>query len=124
MDRDELQSSVTIHDLEQLQLEVSCVAVSEPVRDELMNLVQSVRENRRFSNGLSPRAVLLWQRLAQARAYVHGRDFVIPDDLRDVAPGLLSLRIAGHSNASATIESILSKVPVAPMVVPSKAGSQ
>lgn len=121
MDRDELQSSVTIHDLELLQIEVSRVFVSEPVREELMNLVQIVRENRRFSNGLSPRAVLLWQRLAQARAYILGRDFVTPDDLRDVAPGLLSLRISGHSNAAATIESILSLVPVAPMVVPTKA---
>ena len=123
MQREEPRPAMTIQTLEQLQSEVSHVAVTEPVREELMNLVYAVRENRRFTNGLSPRAVLLWQRLAQSRAYLNGREFVIPDDLRNVAPGLLSLRINGHSNLASTLASILDQVPVAPLAIPKKGQS-
>lgn len=123
MQREEPKPAITIQTLEQLQSEVSHVAVTETVREELMNLVYAVRENRRFANGLSPRAVLMWQRLAQSRAYLNSREFVIPDDLRNVAPGLLSLRISGHSNVTSTLASILDQVPVAPLAIPKKGQS-
>lgn len=118
MTRENVAAVMSVDALERLQEEVARVCVSEPVRDELMNLTEAVRANRRFSSGLSPRAVLLWQRLAQARAFLHDRDFVTPDDLRHVAPGLLALRISGHSGREAVIAGILDEVPVSPLKSP------
>jgi len=118
MSREDVAPVMSVDKLERLQEAVSRVGVSDPVRDELMNLADAVRANRRFASGLSPRAVLLWQRLAQARAFLADRDFVTPDDLRQVAPGLLALRISGHSGGDAVIAGILDDVPVAPLKAP------
>lgn len=118
MTRENVAPVMNVETLERLQEEVARVGVSEPVRDELMNLAEAARANRRFSSGLSPRAVLMWQRLAQARAFLHERDFVTPDDLRHVAAGLLALRITGHSGRDAVIAGILDEVPVSPLKSP------
>ena len=122
MTREDIAPVMTVHALERLQNEVANVGVSDPIRHELMNLADAVRANRRFSSGLSPRAVLLWQRLAQARAFLHDRDFVTPDDLRQVAPGLLALRISGHSGRDAAIVAVLDEVPVSPLTAPAQGG--
>lgn len=113
-DREAIEPVMSLHDLQQLQREVSSVSVSDIVRSELMDLVAAVRSNRRFANGLSPRAVLMWQRLSQARAFLHNRSFVIPDDPRSVATGLLRLRISGHGNVDSAISAMLDEVPVSP----------
>lgn len=118
MTRENVAPVMNVEALERLQDAVARVGVSDSVRDELMNLAEAVRANRRFASGLSPRAVLLWQRLAQARAFLHDRDFVTPDDLRHVAPGLLALRVSGHSGKEGVITSILDEVPVSPLKGP------
>ncbi len=124
MTRENVAPVLSVEALQKLQDLVSRVGVSDPVRDELMNLADAVRANRRFSSGLSPRAVLLWQRLAQARAFLHERDFVTPDDLRQVAPGLLALRVSGHSGSDAVIGAILDEVPVSPLKTPANGRSR
>jgi len=124
MTRENVAPVMSVEALQKLQDIVSRVGVSDPVRDELMNLADAVRANRRFSSGLSPRAVLLWQRLAQARAYLLERDFVTPDDLRQVAPGLLALRVSGHSGSDAVIGAILDEVPVSPLKTPANGRSR
>jgi MoxR-like ATPase len=124
MTRENVEPVMNVEALQELQQTVAGVGVSPPVREELMNLVDAVRASRRFASGLSPRAVLLWQRLAQARAFLHDRDFVTPDDLRHVAPGLLSLRITSHSGRDAVIAGILDEVPVSPLVTPFEGNSR
>ncbi len=67
--------------------------------------------------GLSPRGLLTWQRVAQARALLLGRDFVTPDDIQDVALPVLSVRLVGDfESAERIVAEILAAVavPVAP----------
>ncbi len=63
--------------------------------------------------GLSPRGLLIWQRVAQARAWLLGRHFVTPDDIQEVAVPVLSVRLVGDfDSAERMIAEILSAVPV------------
>jgi MoxR-like ATPase len=96
-----------------LQDQVSCVAVSESVRTYLVDLGRATREHRSVQLGLSPRGLLTWQRVAQARASLAGRDFVTPDDIQEVAVPVLSVRLVGDfDSAERMIAEILSAVPV------------
>ena len=99
--------------LDALQQHVANVAVALPVRQYLVDLAAATRSHRAVSLGLSPRGLLAWQRVAQARAHLQGRDFVLPDDVQAVAGPVLEVRLAGEFEAAPRIiADILSSVKV------------
>jgi MoxR-like ATPase len=59
----------------------------------LLGLVQETREHEALEIGVSPRGAIALRRAAQARALVEGRDFCIPDDVRDLAVDVLAHRV-------------------------------
>lgn len=99
--------------LRYLQEHISQVAVSAPVREYLVDLGQATREHREVTLGLSPRGLLTWQRVAQARAHLKGRGFVTPDDLREVAVPVLDVRLSGDfSDPLQVAQDVLDSVEV------------
>ncbi len=99
--------------LHALQQQVAQVSVGAAVRDYLVALAHSSRSHRQVTLGLSPRGLLIWQRLAQARAFLTGRDFVTPDDVQDVAEPVLSVRLGVEPEAATRVlAEILASVPV------------
>ena len=97
----------------QLQQEVARVSVELPVREYLVNLAEATRANHSFALGLSPRGLLQWQRTAQAKAMLQGRDFMIPEDVQDVAIPVLSVRLTGVvGDVENAIASVLESVSV------------
>ncbi|HNH50287.1 MAG TPA: magnesium chelatase, partial [Myxococcota bacterium] len=62
----------------------------------------------------SPRSMLMLARVAQAHAMAKGRDYVIPEDVRALAPEVLAHRmvISGDEVGVAYVQSILAKVPL------------
>lgn len=77
-----------------------------------MTLAKATRDNERVLLGLSPRGLLTWQRVAQARAFLAGRGYVTPDDVQDVAHPVLGVRIAGDfDRADYYINELLAEVP-------------
>jgi MoxR-like ATPase len=97
----------------QLQQSVADVAVEPPVREYLVDLAEATRSNRAFSLGLSPRGLLQWQRVAQAHAMLDGREYVMPEDVQDVAGPVLSVRLSGMgAGVDKAIDSVLSAVAV------------
>jgi len=96
-----------------LQDEVGSVAVADNVREYLVDLGRVTRAHRAVQLGLSPRGLLIWQRVAQARAWLLGRHFVTPDDIQEVAVPVLSVRLVGDfDSAERMIAEILGAVPV------------
>jgi MoxR-like ATPase len=92
---------------------VAGVAVSRVICEYLVDLAQATRSHRDVTLGLSPRGVLIWQRVAQARAHLQGRDFVTPDDVQNVALPVLEVRLAGEfDSAPAVIKQIVESVDV------------
>ena len=75
------------------QAEVRQVHFSEPLLDYLQALIAASRADSRFAAGLSPRAGLGLLRASQAWAYLEGRDFVQPEDVRAVLPALVPHRL-------------------------------
>lgn len=84
----------TLAEIERWQGEVRAVHLNERVRDYAVDLVRATREARYVASGASPRAALALTILARARAYLDGRAFVVPDDVRELAPSALRHRVA------------------------------
>jgi MoxR-like ATPase len=84
----------TLDDVERWQRAVREVHLSERVRDYAVDLVRATRGTRYVASGASPRAALALAILARARAYLDGRTFAVPDDVRELAPGVLRHRVA------------------------------
>lgn len=99
--------------LRQLQEHVAKVKLTERVCEYLVDLGKATRDHKEITLGLSPRGLITWQRVAQARAHLQGRDFVTPDDIQDVAGPVLEVRLTGDFDAPPNIvEEVLAKVPV------------
>jgi len=96
-----------------LQEQVAAVAVGPAILDYLVNLAAATRSHRQVTLGLSPRGLLTWQRVAQARGFLGGRDYVTPDDVQDVAGPVLEVRLGVEPDATARVlAEILEGVPV------------
>jgi MoxR-like ATPase len=92
---------------------VASIAVEGSVRGYLVDLAASTRSHPAVSLGLSPRGLLVWQRMAQAWAFMKGREFVVPDDVLDVSRPVLELRLTGEvEHIERVIEEITSSVRV------------
>lgn len=73
---------------------VKAVGVKEAVLGYIEDLAASTRQEPRFVLGVSPRAVLALVRASQSRAFLQGRDYVKPDDVKAVAVPVLLHRLA------------------------------
>ena len=96
-----------------LQDRVARVAVEPPVRGYLVDLARATRSHPKVTLGLSPRGLLIWQRVAQAWAYLQDRPFVTPDDVQEVAGPVLGVRLGlAPDAAGGVIDQLLETVPV------------
>jgi MoxR-like ATPase len=92
-ERVDLDPVVDLQTLLAMQATVERVHVEESVRLYMVDLVRATRENRRVQVGSSPRGSLALYTLARARAVLRGRDFVTPEDVKDVAVPALAHRL-------------------------------
>ncbi|MFN7682663.1 MAG: AAA family ATPase [Planctomyces sp.] len=89
--------------LAEVQQSVARVSAAEPVREYLVRLAGETRRHTSVSLGLSPRGLLIWLRMAQARAWLAGRRFVVPDDIQDTAFPVLSVRLGLETSRARTV---------------------
>ena len=87
----EIEPNTHAAELLQLQQAVGQIRVSDALLDYLQALLAYTRNSGRYTAGLSPRAGLALKNCAQAWALMQGRDFVLPEDVQAVLPG-----VAGH----------------------------
>jgi MoxR-like ATPase len=100
-------------ELETLQEQVARVTVSPTVRAYLVDLGRATRAHPQVTLGLSPRGLLIWQRVAQAWAFLRQRPFVTPDDVQEVAQPVLGVRLGTASDAAGNVlKQIVETVPV------------
>ena len=94
----------TAEDILRMKDEVAKVFVSEGVLGYLQEMIDLTRSESKFSLGASPRALLALVRASQAYAYINGRDFVKPDDVKAVAVPVLHHRVVLAPEARITKE--------------------
>jgi MoxR-like ATPase len=88
-----LDAVLGAEDLLAMQEQVQAVLVEESVREYIVKVVRATREHGGVELGVSPRGTLALYKTAQALAAVRGRQFVIPDDVKYLAPPVLTHRI-------------------------------
>jgi MoxR-like ATPase len=88
-----IQARIGPEDVLRLQQLAENVHVAEEIFDYILGLVVHTRQHRRVYLGASPRAALALLRAAKSLALIRGRDFVLPDDVKALAPLVLSHRI-------------------------------
>jgi MoxR-like ATPase len=90
---EELGAVVSAEELLALQGASRQVRVEQSVREYIVQVVRATREHQAAELGVSPRGTLALYKTAQALAAVRGREFVIPDDVKHLAPCVLTHRI-------------------------------
>lgn len=106
-------------ELDQLQQQVSQIFVATNIHHYLVQVAHQTRHHPRIHLGLSPRGLLIWQRCAQACAFLHGRHFVTPEDVLELAKPVLSVRLGMDDlNPDSLIEELMNSVeiPLKPVV--------
>ena len=88
-----LEPVIQADNLLAMQEQVKSVLVEESVREYMVDVVRATREHDAVELGVSPRGTLALYRTVQALAAVRGRTFVIPDDVKYLAPPVLTHRI-------------------------------
>jgi MoxR-like ATPase len=114
-----LESVITVNELQTIMEEIKTVYVSRPVKRYLVDLVNRTRQSPDVYLGASPRGSLALFRTGQAAAALAGRDFVLPDDIKNLAVSVLAHRvIVGPAarlrelSAEKIVEEILENLPV------------
>jgi MoxR-like ATPase len=90
---DRLEKAVDDEELLALQRKVTDVYVEDSVRDYALRIVRATREHADVALGASPRGSLGLYKTAQAYAGLQGRDYVLPDDVKRLAPFALAHRL-------------------------------
>ncbi len=90
---DDLQPVTDPGTVTDLIRQVREIHVAEAVQNYVVSVIRSTRTHDEIDLGASPRAALALYRTAQARAAVNGQDYVLPDDVKFLAPYVLTHRI-------------------------------
>ena len=112
-------SVVTTDDILRLQKDVKQVYIADGIRVYILDIVNRLRHHHDLSSGPGPRGSIALLRGARSLAFVQGRDFVIPDDVKRLLSPTLShrLRISAEAemedvNLEAIINQIANETPV------------
>jgi len=108
-----LEPVADLSDVIAMQDAVARIKVDSSLQDYVLEIVNRTRKTDQLTLGVSPRGTLMLQRAAQARAFLDGRDYCLPDDFKQLAVSVFShrvvasLRHASLQKKSETTESVL-----------------
>ncbi|WP_010294287.1 AAA family ATPase [Clostridium senegalense] len=98
---DDIEKVVSKEEILKLQEDVKNIKIKNELSEYIVKIVSATRYNKNLILGASVRASLALQRIAQATAFIKGRSFVIPEDIKENAKLVLCHRIALTSNSKA-----------------------
>ncbi len=94
----DLQSVLSKDEVLELQKKADQVKIEPVLIDYILHLITATRESKHLQLGVSPRGGLILQQAARARALVYGRDYCIPDDVKQLATHVLCHRVLPESH--------------------------
>ena len=114
---DFMEVIISKQELLQMQDQVRQVFVDDKVLKYLSKIVDGTRNHAMISLGVSPRGTLAFTDMAKARAFVQGRNYVLPEDIKAVSKSVLSHRLLlngkarmSHVTEAEIVEEIVNKV--------------
>ncbi len=115
----DLEAVITSEEIIRSLAERRQVRVEDSLRGYIVKIARATREHRELELGASPRGTLALYQASQAWAAIHGRDYVLPDDVKLVAPHVLTHRLMISPQAQLRgrqpdelVASIVDSVPV------------
>ena len=99
---EQIQCVLQADELEQMQNEIEQVYVHDSLYAYIVHLSQATRENAYIELGISPRGSIACTKMARARAFLHGRDYVLPEDVAEVFPEVAKHRMLLNTKARVT----------------------
>ncbi len=119
IDLEQLQSVATVEDIISWREQVQQVQVEENILNYLLSLIEQTRQHSDLALGASPRSAVAWLQAAKAHSWLLEKNYVTPDDVKEVALPLLRHRLILQPEAQldgveieTAISSILKQVPV------------
>jgi MoxR-like ATPase len=111
---EDLQPCISLEEVQELRRLCAAVKVEASLKQYIVDLVRSTREDEEITLGVSPRGAVALYRASQALAFISGRDYATPDDVKDLAPHVLSHRLipAGGRRAKTIVDKLLKSVPI------------
>lgn len=115
---EQIRPVLTGEELLQMRKEAMNVYVAPVLLEYLVNIVEQTRRDEKISMGVSPRGSLAYLRAVRAYAYMQGRDYVNPDDIKKLAVPVLAHRLVTSygvqqtENGQKLIEDLMGRVPV------------
>lgn len=103
---DEVMPAIQAAELLVMQKEVSEVYVHDEVYQYIVRLVAATRDNEMLELGISPRGTLALAKMVQAKAYLQGRDYAIPDDVTAVFADVAVHRVRRSAKAKLNHRSV------------------
>ena len=113
---DGLEPVADVSEVLAMQDTVAQIKVDASLQDYALDIVNRTRNSEQLALGVSPRGTLMLQRAAQARAFLDGRDYCLPDDFKQLAVPVFSHRVVASSRhaslqkKSETTESVLREI--------------
>jgi MoxR-like ATPase len=92
-----LEPVADISEVLAMQESVTHVKVDATLHDYALEIVNRTRNSDQLALGVSPRGTLMLQRAAQARAFLEGRDYCVPDDFKQLAVSVFAHRVVASS---------------------------
>jgi MoxR-like ATPase len=86
-----------VADVLSMQDRVAQIKVDTSLHDYALEIVNRTRKSDQLALGVSPRGTLMLQRAAQARAFLEGRDYCLPDDFKQLAVSVFSHRVVAST---------------------------
>ncbi len=115
---DSVREIISKRELVAMQEQVKQIHVDDKVLTYLSRIVDGTRNHAMLSLGVSPRGTLAFMDMSRARAYVAGRAFVLPEDVKSVAGAVLAHRVLlngkarmAHVTEEDVIEEIVGRIP-------------
>ena len=105
-----LSAVITTDDVAALQDETKKVRAAENVKNYIVSIAEATRNDENIKLGVSPRGSIALFKAAKARAFIDGRDFITPDDVKSCAVIVLSHRIMLSPKGKATLGSAESAI--------------
>lgn len=109
-----VEPCITPEQVQKLRQLCHQVKVETSLQQYILNLVRATRQDEEIALGISPRGTVTLQRATQALAFLLGRNYAIPDDIKFLAPHVLAHRLipTGGRKAKAIVERLLRSVPI------------
>jgi len=109
-----LQPCISLEEVQQLQQLCTTVRVETSLQQYILDLVRATRQDEEIALGASPRGTVALYRAIQAMAFLEGRDYATPDDVKFLAPKVLAHRLitVGGRRSQTVVERLLWSVPI------------